>query len=118
MREQLDRDKIAAGLGVTTGGEVRSRPGHFGAQQLAADVAARATWDSHWKTVLAVLFIPSSDRESRPLAPGVEDRWAKKALDLFGRVFGGATAFPKARGVWRDDERENNLVYDDPILIQ
>jgi len=24
---------------------------------------------------------------------------------MFGRVFGGATAYPKAKGVWRDDER-------------
>jgi hypothetical protein len=24
---------------------------------------------------------------------------------MFGRVFGGATAYPKATGIWRDDER-------------
>ncbi len=36
---------------------------------------------------------------------------------MFGRVFGGATAFPRARGVWRDDERGGFLVYDDPVMV-
>ena len=30
---------------------------------------------------------------------------------------GGATAFPRARGVWRDDEREQRLVWDEPVVI-
>jgi hypothetical protein len=29
----------------------------------------------------------------------------------------GATAYPRARGVWRDDEREGALVFDEPIVI-
>ena len=36
---------------------------------------------------------------------------------MFGRVFGGATAYPKARGVWRDDERGGVLVMDEPIAV-
>jgi len=32
---------------------------------------------------------------------------------MFGRVFGGATAYPKAKGIWRDDERGGALVKDD-----
>ena len=36
---------------------------------------------------------------------------------MFGTVFGGATAYPKARGVWRDDERDGGLVADDPIGV-
>jgi len=36
---------------------------------------------------------------------------------MFGRVFGGATAYPKAKGVWRDDERNGTLVIDEPVVI-
>ena len=36
---------------------------------------------------------------------------------MFGRVFGGATAYPKARGIWRDDERGGTLVADEPVVI-
>jgi hypothetical protein len=36
---------------------------------------------------------------------------------MFGRIFGGATAYPKARGIWRDDERAGALVRDEPVLI-
>lgn len=31
--------------------------------------------------------------------------------------FGGATAYPKARGVWRDDERGGTLVLDEPVVV-
>ena len=44
-------------------------------------------------------------------------RWVDSALELFGGVFGGATAFPKARGVWRDDERGGFLVKDEPVVM-
>ena len=40
-----------------------------------------------------------------------------EALDTFGRLFGGATAFPRARDVWRDDERGGALVKDEPVVI-
>lgn len=39
------------------------------------------------------------------------------ALVMFGRIFGGATAYPKARGVWRDDERDGALVFDEPVVV-
>lgn len=32
-------------------------------------------------------------------------------------VFGGATAYPKAKGVWRDDERGGALVKDEPVVV-
>ena len=32
-------------------------------------------------------------------------------------MFGGATAYPKAQGIWRDDERDSALVKDEPVLI-
>lgn len=36
---------------------------------------------------------------------------------MFGHVFGGATAYPKAKGVWRDDERGGTLVKDEPVVV-
>jgi hypothetical protein len=36
---------------------------------------------------------------------------------MFGRVFGGATACPKAKGIWRDDERGGVLVRDEPVIV-
>lgn len=34
-----------------------------------------------------------------------------------GDLFGGATAFPPAKGVWRDDEREGELVADRTVVV-
>ena len=67
------------------------------------------------KSVLLVLFVPSVERNGT--TPIDQARWVDSALELFGVVFGGATAFPKARGVWRDDERGGFLVKDEPVVI-
>jgi hypothetical protein len=67
------------------------------------------------KRVLVVLFIPSVERDGT--TPIDQDRWVDAALEMFGRVFGGATAYPKARGIWRDDERHGALVKDEPIVV-
>ena len=44
-----------------------------------------------------------------------QGHWVEGALEMFGRVFGGATAYPRARGIWRDDERGGALVKDEPV---
>lgn len=36
---------------------------------------------------------------------------------MFGRVFGGATAYPRAKDVWRDDEKDGALVRDEPVVV-
>jgi hypothetical protein len=64
---------------------------------------------------LLVLFIPSHDRDEQPID---QDEWVETALEFLGQTFHGATAFPKARGVWRDDERGGRLVFDEPVIIQ
>jgi hypothetical protein len=64
---------------------------------------------------LLVLFIPSVDRDSQPIA---QDGWVTEALDVLGRCFGGATAFPQGRGVWRDDAQAGELIYDEPVIIE
>jgi hypothetical protein len=37
---------------------------------------------------------------------------------MLGTHFGGGTAFPQGKGVWRDDAREGKLIYDAPVIIQ
>src|SRR5437763_13791860 len=65
-------------------------------------------------TVLIVLYVPSVDRERRPID---HTFWREEALRLLGTLFGGATAFPQGRGVWRDDERGGALIFDAPSVI-
>lgn len=67
------------------------------------------------RRTLLVLFIPSVERDGE--TPIDQDRWVSEALTMFGDVYGGATAYPKARGVWRDDERDGVLVFDEPVVI-
>ena len=62
-----------------------------------------------------VLFVPSVDREGSAID---QDHWVREALRLLGQVFGGATAFPQGRGVWRDDACGGQLVFDAPVVIQ
>jgi hypothetical protein len=63
---------------------------------------------------LLVLIIPSADRHQKPIA---QDFWLEQVLSLLAVCFGGATALPKGRGVWRDDAQGGRIVQDEPILI-
>lgn len=67
------------------------------------------------KRVLVVLFVPSVERDGTTSID--QPRWVDSALEMFGRVFGGATAYPKAKGIWRDDERGGALVTDEPVVV-
>ena len=64
---------------------------------------------------LLVLFIPSQDRDEEPID---QDFWRDEALTALGRLFGGATAYPKGKGVWRDDDQGGKLLFDGPIVVQ
>lgn len=64
---------------------------------------------------LLVLFIPSQSRHERPIN---QEYWRDEALAALGRLFGGATAYPKGKGVWRDDEQGGKLLFDEPIVVQ
>ncbi len=67
------------------------------------------------KRILVVLFIPSVERDGTTAVD--QQRWVKEALETLGRVFGGATAYPRAQGVWRDDERGKALIFDEPVVM-
>ena len=66
-------------------------------------------------STLLVLFIPSHDRSGQPID---QQRWVDEALTALGTLFGGATAFPRGRGAWRDDAQSGQLLFDEPVIIQ
>jgi hypothetical protein len=70
------------------------------------------------QSTLLVLFIPSADRFGESLGKKEQSRWVRNALLVLGQRMGGATAFPRGLGVWRDDAREGGLVWDKPVLVQ
>jgi hypothetical protein len=67
------------------------------------------------KAILVVLFAPSVERDGSTAIN--QNHWVVAALETLGQLFGGATAFPRARGVWRDDEMGGVLVKDEPVVI-
>src|SRR5205085_748287 len=67
------------------------------------------------KAILVVLFVPSVERDGT--TPIDQEFWVETALTTFGQLFGGATAFPRAKGVWRDDEQGGTLIRDEPVVI-
>ena len=66
-------------------------------------------------STLLVLFIPSKDRGDQPID---QEYWVGEALRVLGTLFGGATAFPQGKGVWRDDAQGGKLLFDEPVVIQ
>ncbi len=66
-------------------------------------------------STLLVLFIPSKDRADRRTDQAY---WVDEALQVLGTLFGGATAFPQGKGVWRDDAQGGKLLFDEPVVIQ
>lgn len=65
-------------------------------------------------TLQVTVFIPSVDR----VGDSIDQKyWREATLELLGTLFRGATAFPPGRGVWRDDARGGELVYDDTVLV-
>ena len=66
-------------------------------------------------STLLVLFIPSKDRRNK----AIDQRyWVKETLNMLGTLFGGATAFPRGKGVWRDAAQGGKLLFDNPVVIQ
>lgn len=62
-----------------------------------------------------MFFVPSVERDGVTAID--QPYWVDAALEMFGRVFGGATAYPRAKGIWRDDERGGTLVKDEPVVV-
>jgi hypothetical protein len=65
-------------------------------------------------TSLVVLFVPSKDRDGQPIN---QDYWVDEVLRTLGRLFRGATAYPRGKGVWRDDQRGGALLAEEPVIV-
>jgi hypothetical protein len=61
-----------------------------------------------------VLFIPSRDRHDEAID---QVHWVEEAPGVLGMLFGGVTAFPQGRGVWRDGAQDGRLLFDEPVVI-
>jgi hypothetical protein len=65
-------------------------------------------------TSLVVLFVPSKDRDGQPIE---QDYWVDEVLRALGRLFRGATAYLRGKGVWRDDQRGGTLLPEEPVIV-
>ena len=65
-------------------------------------------------TSLLVVFVPSKDRDGEPID---QDFWVNEVLQTLGRLFRGATAYPRGKGVWRDDTRDGALLTQEPVIV-
>src|SRR5919106_6421942 len=65
-------------------------------------------------TSLIVIFVPSRDRDGQSID---QEYWVDEILTVLGRLFRGATAYPRGRGVWRDDERGGTLLQEEPVIV-
>jgi hypothetical protein len=63
---------------------------------------------------LVVVFVPSKDRDGQPID---QDFWVDQTLLTFGRLFRGATAYPRGKGIWRDDQRGGALLREEPVIL-
>lgn len=63
---------------------------------------------------IVILIIPSHDKNEKPL--NNQELWAGNALDLFGDLYRGATAFQTFQGIYKDDA--GKVYRDKPILIE
>jgi hypothetical protein len=63
---------------------------------------------------LIVTFVPSRDRDGHPID---QEYWVDEVLTTLGRLFRGATAYPRGRGVWRDDECGGTLLTEEPVIV-
>jgi len=63
---------------------------------------------------LVVVFVPSKDRDGQPID---QEYWVNEAPPTLGRLFRGATAYPRGKGVWRDDRRGGTLLTEEPVLV-
>jgi hypothetical protein len=65
-------------------------------------------------TSILIVFVPSLDRDRNPID---QEYWVDQILTTLGRLFRGATAYPRGRGVWRDDQKGGLLLKEEPVIV-
>lgn len=63
---------------------------------------------------LLVTFVPNKDRNAQPID---QEYWVDQVLTTLGNLFRGATAYPRGRGVWRDDSQGGRLIVEEPVIV-
>ena len=61
-----------------------------------------------------VLFVPDRNRDNNLID---QESWVDEALNVMGKIFRGATAFPPGRGVGRDDEAGGRLLKEQTVMV-
>lgn len=84
------------------------------ASKRALNVAKALGANQALGTVHLMVFVPSADKDGRKLKG---PSWTRPTLTVLGRLFRGATAYPKGLGVWRNDQAGGNLVFDDTTIV-
>jgi hypothetical protein len=73
------------------------------------------------RQALISIFVCNNDRKHKPLDPHLVGLWTDKAFRIFGRMYGGATAFTNLRGIYHPEEyvkRGLRPHFDEPTMIQ
>ena len=65
-------------------------------------------------SVLITVFVPSKRRDGQAID---QVYWVDEVLKTLGRLFRGATAYPRGRGVWRDDAKQGELLFEEPVVV-
>ena len=65
-------------------------------------------------TSLVVVFVPNKDRNGKLID---QEYWVDEILTSLGTQFRGATAYPRGRGVWRDDDQGGQLLKEEPVIV-
>lgn len=80
----------------------------------AGKLAGELGGDPTLGTVHLLLFVPTVQRDGKTPVPVT---WTRRSLEVLGRLFRGATAYPRGLGVWRDDQHGGLLVYDRTTIV-
>ena len=64
--------------------------------------------------LLLVIFVPSRDQDGQLID---QEYWVDEVLTTLGTLFRGATAYPRGRGIWRDDAHGGTLLREEPIIV-
>jgi len=65
---------------------------------------------------IIILIVPSHGGGHPQIELPDKDQWADAALQLFGRLYRGATAFETFQGIWISDDGKE--LFDKPVFIE
>jgi hypothetical protein len=84
-----------------------------GNDEVGLDIAATFGAEADVSSQSFAIYVPNKDRDGREI--GNQRQWVLEALELLGKVGGGATAMPPVEGVWLNEEGE--FLWEDPVIV-